>query len=170
MFASLLPLEDNDAAIRPHRIGEHGALIHRPISSRGAHIWISYSLDLATLGQSQYVPRRPPRCLVGREQDRDVAAAHRNRRGMACHLPWGSEGGMRVRKGLQWGLDPSRIHSSAPFGCRRRSVGARWSSNRQNSQATCTSATMQLECLRHDTFGGMRTGGLSSHPKRCSGG
>lgn len=42
--------EDKDAALLPHRIGEHWALIHRPVSDLGAHIWISYSSDLRHWG------------------------------------------------------------------------------------------------------------------------
>jgi predicted GH43/DUF377 family glycosyl hydrolase len=38
--------EDKDAAILPHRINGEWALIHRPLSTHGAHIWISYSSDL----------------------------------------------------------------------------------------------------------------------------
>jgi predicted GH43/DUF377 family glycosyl hydrolase len=38
--------EDKDAAILPHRINGEWALIHRPLSVHGAHIWISYSSDL----------------------------------------------------------------------------------------------------------------------------
>jgi predicted GH43/DUF377 family glycosyl hydrolase len=32
------------------RIGDYWALIHRPISDPGAHIWISYSADLRHWG------------------------------------------------------------------------------------------------------------------------
>ncbi|MGI6416976.1 MAG: glycosidase [Thermoguttaceae bacterium] len=49
-YGEILPPEDKDAALLPHRIGGHWALIHRPISPRGAHIWISYSPDLRHWG------------------------------------------------------------------------------------------------------------------------
>ena len=42
--------EDKDAALLPHRIGGHWALIHRPVGPMGAHIWISYSPDLRHWG------------------------------------------------------------------------------------------------------------------------
>jgi len=42
--------EDKDAALLPHRIDGHWALIHRPVSGPRAHIWISYSPDLRHWG------------------------------------------------------------------------------------------------------------------------
>lgn len=42
--------DDKDAALLPHRIDGQWALIHRPISGRRAHIWISYSNDLRHWG------------------------------------------------------------------------------------------------------------------------
>ena len=45
--------EDKDATLLPHRIDGQWALIHRPVSSPSAHMWISYSSDLAALGWSQ---------------------------------------------------------------------------------------------------------------------
>ncbi len=42
--------EDKDAALLPHRIGGYWALIHRPGSAPGAHIWTSYSPDLRHWG------------------------------------------------------------------------------------------------------------------------
>ncbi|MEO7003151.1 MAG: glycosidase [Ktedonobacterales bacterium] len=47
--AIMLP-EDKDAALLPHRIGDHWALIHRPSGPSGANIWISYSPDLEYWG------------------------------------------------------------------------------------------------------------------------
>ncbi len=38
--------EDKDATILPHRINGEWALIHRPLSAHGSHIWMSYSSDL----------------------------------------------------------------------------------------------------------------------------
>jgi predicted GH43/DUF377 family glycosyl hydrolase len=38
--------DDKDAALFPHRIDGHWALIHRPVSAPRAHIWISFSADL----------------------------------------------------------------------------------------------------------------------------
>ena len=42
--------EDKDAALLPHRINGHWALIHRPVGPTSAHIWISYSSDLQNWG------------------------------------------------------------------------------------------------------------------------
>jgi len=42
--------EDKDATLLPHRIGGRWALIHRPVSTVRAHMWISYSSDLTHWG------------------------------------------------------------------------------------------------------------------------
>jgi predicted GH43/DUF377 family glycosyl hydrolase len=42
--------DDKDAALFPHKIGGRWALIHRPMTALGAHIWISYSPDLRHWG------------------------------------------------------------------------------------------------------------------------
>jgi predicted GH43/DUF377 family glycosyl hydrolase len=47
--------DDKDAALLPRRIGGNFALIHRPISDTGAHIWISYSPDLRSWGGHRLV-------------------------------------------------------------------------------------------------------------------
>lgn len=49
-FGMILPPEDKDAALFPHRIGGQWAMIHRPVSAPGAHMWISYSPDLRHWG------------------------------------------------------------------------------------------------------------------------
>lgn len=46
----IMPPEDKDATLLPHRINGLWALIHRPVSSPRAHIWISYSADLTHWG------------------------------------------------------------------------------------------------------------------------
>lgn len=46
----IMPPEDKDAALFPRRINGKWALIHRPLAANyvpGAHIWLSYSDDLA---------------------------------------------------------------------------------------------------------------------------
>jgi predicted GH43/DUF377 family glycosyl hydrolase len=45
-FGLVLSPEDKDAALLPRRIGDYWAMIHRPVSSARAHMWISYSSDL----------------------------------------------------------------------------------------------------------------------------
>jgi predicted GH43/DUF377 family glycosyl hydrolase len=47
--------DDKDAALMPRRIGGNFALIHRPMSDTGAHIWISYSPDLHNWGSHKLV-------------------------------------------------------------------------------------------------------------------
>jgi predicted GH43/DUF377 family glycosyl hydrolase len=49
-FGVIMSPEDKDAALLPHRIDGHWALIHRPVSGPRAHIWISYSPDLRHWG------------------------------------------------------------------------------------------------------------------------
>ncbi len=49
-YGIIMSPEDKDAALLPHRLGDNWALIHRPVSSPGAHIWISYSADLRHWG------------------------------------------------------------------------------------------------------------------------
>ena len=49
-YGMIMPPEDKDAALFPRRIGGQWALIHRPVSAPGAHMWISYSPDLRHWG------------------------------------------------------------------------------------------------------------------------
>jgi predicted GH43/DUF377 family glycosyl hydrolase len=42
--------DDKDAALLPYRVGGLWALIHRPMTPLGAHMWISYSPDLRHWG------------------------------------------------------------------------------------------------------------------------
>jgi len=51
----IMPPEDKDAALFPRRIDGHWALIHRPATSLGAHIWISYSPDLRHWGRHRLI-------------------------------------------------------------------------------------------------------------------
>jgi predicted GH43/DUF377 family glycosyl hydrolase len=46
----VMPPDDKDAALLPRRIGGYWALIHRPMTPLGAHVWISYSPDLRHWG------------------------------------------------------------------------------------------------------------------------
>jgi len=47
--------DDKDAALLPRRINGEFALIHRPVSHTGAHIWISYSPDLRNWGSHKLI-------------------------------------------------------------------------------------------------------------------
>jgi predicted GH43/DUF377 family glycosyl hydrolase len=49
-YGVIMPPEDKDAALLPRRIGDNWALIHRPVTTLGAHMWISYSPDLRHWG------------------------------------------------------------------------------------------------------------------------
>jgi predicted GH43/DUF377 family glycosyl hydrolase len=42
--------DDKDAALLPRRIDGHFALVHRPMTDSGAHVWISFSPDLTNWG------------------------------------------------------------------------------------------------------------------------
>jgi predicted GH43/DUF377 family glycosyl hydrolase len=54
-FGMIVPPEDKDAALFPHRIDGRWALIHRPVGPSGAHIWISYSPDLRHWGSHKMI-------------------------------------------------------------------------------------------------------------------
>lgn len=47
--------EDKDAALLPRRMNGYWAMIHRPVTPTGAHMWISYSPDLRHWGNHKVV-------------------------------------------------------------------------------------------------------------------
>ncbi len=47
--------EDKDAAMLPRKIGGYWAMIHRPMTALGAHMWISYSPDLRHWGSHRMI-------------------------------------------------------------------------------------------------------------------
>jgi len=49
-YGLIMQPEDKDAVLLPHRINGDWALIHRPVSWIGAHMWISYSSNLRHWG------------------------------------------------------------------------------------------------------------------------
>jgi predicted GH43/DUF377 family glycosyl hydrolase len=49
-YGVIMPPEDKDAALLPHRIDGQWALIHRPVSAPRAHMWISFSENLRHWG------------------------------------------------------------------------------------------------------------------------
>lgn len=49
-FGVVMPPEDKDAALLPHRFGNYWAMLHRPSGKIGSNIWISYSPDLRHWG------------------------------------------------------------------------------------------------------------------------
>jgi len=54
-LGSVMPPEDKDAALLPHRIGENWAMVHRPMTALGAHVWLSYSPDLRHWGSHRMI-------------------------------------------------------------------------------------------------------------------
>ena len=54
-YGVIMPPEDKDAALLPRRIGGAWALIHRPVTTLGAHMWISYSPDLQHWGSHKVI-------------------------------------------------------------------------------------------------------------------
>jgi predicted GH43/DUF377 family glycosyl hydrolase len=52
-FGVIASPDDKDAALLPRRIEGRWALIHRPMTALGAHIWISYSPDLRHWGSQK---------------------------------------------------------------------------------------------------------------------
>jgi predicted GH43/DUF377 family glycosyl hydrolase len=54
-FGVIMQPEDKDAALLPRRIGGNWALIHRPVTTQGAHMWISYSPDLRHWGSHNII-------------------------------------------------------------------------------------------------------------------
>ena len=54
-FGVIMPPEDKDAALLPRRINGNWAMIHRPVTSTGAHMWISYSPDLRYWGRHKVI-------------------------------------------------------------------------------------------------------------------
>lgn len=54
-YGSIMSPDDKDAALLPHRVGGNWALLHRPATTLGAHIWISYSPDLRHWGSHKMI-------------------------------------------------------------------------------------------------------------------
>jgi len=54
-YGVIMPPEDKDAALLPRRINGYWALIHRPMTTLGAHMWISYSPDLQHWGSHKVI-------------------------------------------------------------------------------------------------------------------
>ena len=54
-YGVIMPPEDKDAALLPRRINGRWALIHRPVTTLGAHMWISYSPDLRHWGSHKII-------------------------------------------------------------------------------------------------------------------
>ena len=54
-YGVIMPPEDKDAALLPRRINGYWAMIHRPVTTLGAHMWISFSPDLRHWGSHKII-------------------------------------------------------------------------------------------------------------------
>ncbi|MGH7802876.1 MAG: glycosidase [Candidatus Binatia bacterium] len=54
-YGLVMQPDDKDAALLPRRIDGNFALLHRPMTDSGAHVWISYSPDLRNWGNHKLV-------------------------------------------------------------------------------------------------------------------
>ncbi len=54
-YGMIMHPDDKDAALLPRRIGAYWALVHRPVTPLGAHMWISYSPDLRHWGSHRLI-------------------------------------------------------------------------------------------------------------------
>jgi len=54
-YGVIMPPEDKDAALLPRRINGYWAMVHRPVTPTGAHMWISYSPDLRYWGRHRVI-------------------------------------------------------------------------------------------------------------------
>jgi predicted GH43/DUF377 family glycosyl hydrolase len=54
-FGIVMQPDDKDAALLPRRIDGNFALLHRPSTDQGAHVWISFSPDLRNWGNHKLV-------------------------------------------------------------------------------------------------------------------
>ena len=54
-IGTVMTPEDKDAALFPRRMGDYWALLHRPVGTIGAHVWLSFSPDLRHWGSHKLV-------------------------------------------------------------------------------------------------------------------
>jgi predicted GH43/DUF377 family glycosyl hydrolase len=54
-YGVIMPPEDKDAALLPRKFNGYWAMIHRPVTTLGAHMWISYSPDLRHWGSHKVI-------------------------------------------------------------------------------------------------------------------
>lgn len=54
-YGLVMQPDDKDAALLPRRMNGRWALIHRPVTDSGAHVWISFSPDLRNWGGHKLV-------------------------------------------------------------------------------------------------------------------
>ena len=129
--------DDKDAALLPRRIDGSFALIHRPMTDSGAHIWISFSPDLRNWGGHKLVLPARRGGVVGRQQGRPVAAAHRDAARLADALSRRPAHGGRLSLPPRRGALRSR--DSRSTACCAATRGS--SAPRRPTSARATSAT-----------------------------
>lgn len=56
-YGLIMESDDKDAALLPRRVDGQFAILHRPMTGSGAHIWISFSPDLRSWGGRKLVLR-----------------------------------------------------------------------------------------------------------------
>ncbi len=54
-YGVIMPPDNKDSALLPSRVGGSWALVHRPSTPQGAHVWISYSPDLRHWGSHKLI-------------------------------------------------------------------------------------------------------------------
>jgi predicted GH43/DUF377 family glycosyl hydrolase len=54
-YGLVMQPDDKDAALLPRRIDGNWAMIHRPVTDSGAHVWMSYSPDLKNWGSHKLI-------------------------------------------------------------------------------------------------------------------
>lgn len=54
-YGDILTPDDKDSALFPRRVDDRWAMIHRPVTPLGTHIWISYSRDLRHWGNHRMI-------------------------------------------------------------------------------------------------------------------
>lgn len=54
-LGTVMQPDDKDAAVLPRRVGGNFAMLHRPVTDSGAHVWLSYSPDLRNWGGHKLV-------------------------------------------------------------------------------------------------------------------
>ena len=119
-YGVIMPPDDKDSALLPRRIDGCWALIHRPMTTRGSHMWVSYSPDLRYWGRHRLMLEARPRRLVGCQQNRVIAASHRDFQRMARVLPWSAPHALGLSVSV--GFGPVRSRESGKMPAARRSV------------------------------------------------
>ena len=61
-YGVIMSPDDKDSALLPRRIDGYWALIHRPMTKLGSHMWISYSPDLRYWGRHRHCGSAAPAC------------------------------------------------------------------------------------------------------------